>query len=138
MPTWRELQGSRTFAVATVLLLAVAITITLLQIAVPEIRLQLWRDRGALQSGQFWRLATPLSIQYDPWPSAATVLLLVAFIGTAVERVYGAPRLLAIQVSRTCTGPLSWSEARSERFCRSARRLRPAGRPQASPAILEP
>jgi hypothetical protein len=63
VPTWRELQGSRTFAVATVLLLAVAITITLLQIAVPEIRLQLWRDRGALQSGQFWRLATPLSIQ---------------------------------------------------------------------------
>jgi membrane associated rhomboid family serine protease len=99
MPTWRELQESRTFPVATVALLTVTITGTLVQIAVPGVRLHLWRDQGALQSGEFWRLVTPLLIQYDPWQDAAIVLGLIAFIGTAVERVYGARRLLGIYVT---------------------------------------
>jgi rhomboid protease GluP len=98
VPTWRELQDSRALPVATVARLAITITVTLVQIAVPELRLHLWRDQGALRSGGFWRLATPLLIQYDPWRDAAIVLGLIAFIGTAVERVYGAGRLLGIYV----------------------------------------
>jgi rhomboid protease GluP len=97
--TWHELQDSRAFPVATVALLAITITATLVQIAVPELRLHLWRDEEALRSGELWRLATPLLIQYDPWRDAAVVLGLIAFIGTAVERVYGARRLLGIYVT---------------------------------------
>jgi hypothetical protein len=97
--TWHELQDSRAFPVATVALLAITITVTLVQIAVPELRLHLWRDQEALRSGELWRLATPLLIQYDPWRDAAVVLGLIAFIGTAVERVYGARRLLGIYVT---------------------------------------
>jgi rhomboid protease GluP len=98
MPTWLELQDSRAFPVATVALLTITIAVTLVQIAVPELRLHLWRDQGALQSGEFWRLVTPLLIQYDPWQDAAIVLGLIAFVGTAVERVYGAAQLLGIYV----------------------------------------
>jgi rhomboid protease GluP len=96
---WLELQDSREVPVATVAILAITITVTLVQIAVPEVRLHLWRDEGALRSGEFWRLVTPLLIQYDPWPDAAIVLGLIAFIGTAVERVYGAGRLVGIYVA---------------------------------------
>jgi hypothetical protein len=99
IPTWLELQDSRAFPVATVAIVAVTIVVTLVQIAVPELRLHLWRDQGALESGEFWRLATPLLIQYDPWRDAAIVLGLIAFVGTAVERVYGAGRLLVIYVT---------------------------------------
>ena len=98
-PTWLELQDSRAFPVATVAVLAITITVTLVQIVVPELRLHLWRDQGALRSGEFWRLVTPLLIQYDPWQDAAIVLGLIAFIGTAVERVYGAGRLLGIYIT---------------------------------------
>jgi rhomboid protease GluP len=98
VPTWLELQDSRAFPAATVAILAITITVTLVQIAVPELRLHLWRDQDALQSGEFWRLVTPLLIQYDPPRDAAIVLGLIAFIGTAVERVYGAGRLLCIYV----------------------------------------
>jgi rhomboid protease GluP len=98
VPTWLELQDSRAFPAATVAILAITITVTLVQIAVPELRLHLWRDQRALQSGEFWRLVTPLLIQYDPPRDAAIVLGLIAFIGTAVERVYGAGRLVCIYV----------------------------------------
>jgi rhomboid protease GluP len=91
-------QDSRALPAATVAVLAVTIALTLLQIEVPEIRLALWRDRGALESGQLWRLVTPLLIQYDRWQDASIVLCLIAFIGTAVERVYGAARWLVIYV----------------------------------------
>ncbi len=96
LPTWPELQQSREFPVATVAVVAITSVVTLVQIAVPELRLHLWRDQGALDSGEFWRLATPLLIQYDPWQDAVAVLVLIAFTGTAVERVYGARRLLGV------------------------------------------
>ena len=97
--TWREAQESREFPVATVAIVATTTVVTLVQIAVPEVRLHLWRDQGALEAGEFWRLATPLLIQYDPWLDAVMVLVLIAFIGTAVERVYGARWLLGIYLT---------------------------------------
>jgi membrane associated rhomboid family serine protease len=95
---WRELQDSRAFPVATIVVLAITISLTFLQIVVPAIRFDLWRDQSALESGEFWRLATPLLIQYDAWWPAMIVLGFIAFIGTAVERVYGAARWLIVYV----------------------------------------
>jgi len=46
----------------------VGLTAVLSLLAVPfdDLRLALWRDQGALDSGEIWRLATPLLIQFDP------------------------------------------------------------------------
>jgi rhomboid protease GluP len=86
----------RTAHAATLAVLAVTVAITLLQVAVPQVRLDLWRDQGALESGQLWRVATPLLIQYDaPW-NAISVWAVIAVAGTAVERVYGSARWLVI------------------------------------------
>jgi membrane associated rhomboid family serine protease len=79
----------------------VGLTAVLSLLAVPfdDLRLALWRDQGALDSGEVWRLATPLLIQFDPWPSAVCVLALNLVIGTAVERVYGQVRWLEVYLA---------------------------------------
>ena len=102
--TWPELEKSRAFPSATVAALAITIVLTLVQVAVPELRLDLWRDQDALESGQLWRLATPLLIQYDPWWNAAAVLALIGFVGAAAERVYGSARWLVIYLLCGITG----------------------------------
>jgi membrane associated rhomboid family serine protease len=73
--------------------------LSLIAVAAPELRLDLWRDQGALDSGQIWRLASPLLVQFDPWPTALTVLGLNLLIGTAVERVYGRLRWLELYLA---------------------------------------
>ena len=75
-------------------MLGFTVALTLLQIVVSEIRLDLWRDQPLLESGELWRLVTPLLIQYDAVRNAVVVLVLIAVVGTAVERVYGAGRWL--------------------------------------------
>ena len=79
----------------------VGLTAVLSLLAIPfdDLRLALWRDQGALDSGELWRLVTPLLIQFDPWPSALCVLALNLVIGTAVERVYGRVRWLEIYLA---------------------------------------
>ena len=101
---WAELKASRAFPSATVAVLALTIVLTIVQIAVPDLRLDLWRDEDALKSGQLWRVATPLLIQYDPWWNAAIVLALIGLIGTAAERVYGSARWLVIYLICGITG----------------------------------
>lgn len=101
---WRELEASRAFPTATIAVLAVTIVLTLVQVVMPDLRLALWRDQDALEAGQLWRLATPLLIQYDPWWNAALVLVLIGFVGTATERVYGSARWLVIYLICGITG----------------------------------
>jgi membrane associated rhomboid family serine protease len=101
---WAELEASTEFPIATVAVLAITITLTLIQIAAPQLRFDLWRDPDALESGQLWRLATPLLIQYDPWWNAVSVLLLIGFVGTATERIYGSASWLVIYLACGITG----------------------------------
>jgi membrane associated rhomboid family serine protease len=58
------------------------------------VRLALWRDPDALAAGQWWRLVTPLFVQYDRVWQIVVVLLLLAGIGAVAERVFGHSRLL--------------------------------------------
>jgi rhomboid protease GluP len=102
--TWPELETIHAFPTATVATLAVTTVLTLVQVAVPDLRLDLWRDQNGLESGQLWRLATPLLIQYDPWWNAAIVLMLIGLVGTAAERVYGSARWLVIYLLCGITG----------------------------------
>ena len=65
---WPELETNHAFPSATFAVLAVTIVLTLVQ-GRPCRRCGSISgvDRDALGSGQLWRLATPLLIQYDPW-----------------------------------------------------------------------
>jgi len=95
---WSELQESRSLPIATCVVLGLTAALTLLQIVVSKIRLDLWRDEQLLNSGELWRLVTPLLIQYDAVGNAVVVLFLIAVVGTAVERVYESSRWLVIYV----------------------------------------
>lgn len=55
----------RRWPIATVSVLAVTAVLTVLQYPFPQVRLALWRDPNALAAGQWWRLVTPLFVQYD-------------------------------------------------------------------------
>jgi rhomboid protease GluP len=78
--------------------------LSLIAIADPDLRLALWRDQSALDAGHVWRLATPLLVQFDPWPAAVSVLALDLVVGTAVERIYGRLRWLEIYLACGITG----------------------------------
>jgi hypothetical protein len=60
------LRVRRSWPVATAAVLAVTVVLTVLQFPLPQVRLALWRDPDALAAGQWWRLVTPLFVQYDP------------------------------------------------------------------------
>jgi rhomboid protease GluP len=73
----------------TATVVTVTTVLTILQVPFPEVRLALWRDRAALAAGQWWRLVTPLLVQYDRWVNAVVVLACVAAVGVVAERVVG-------------------------------------------------
>src|SRR5512132_1949850 len=83
------LRMRRNWPVATAAVLAVTVVLTVLQFPFPQLRLALWRDPDALAAGQWWRLVTPLFVQYDRVWQIVVVLLLLAGIGAVAERVFG-------------------------------------------------
>jgi hypothetical protein len=64
------LRVRRSWPVATAAVLAVTVVLTVLQFPFPQVRLALWPDPDALAAGQWWRLVTPLFVQYDRWPAS--------------------------------------------------------------------
>jgi rhomboid protease GluP len=86
----------RRWPVATTAVLAVTVVLTVLQFPFPEVRQALWRDPDALAAGQWWRLVTPLLVQYDPVWQIVVVLALIAGIGTLAERIFGHGRWLLL------------------------------------------
>jgi rhomboid protease GluP len=79
----------RRWPIATVSVLAVTAVLTVLQFPFPQVRLALWRDPGALATGQWWRLVTPLFVQYDAVWQIAVVFAFIAAIGALAERIFG-------------------------------------------------
>jgi rhomboid protease GluP len=84
----------RRWPIATVTVLAVTTVLTVLQFPFPEVRLALWRDPHALAAGQWWRLVTPLFVQYDAVRRIVVVFAFIAGIGVLAERVFGHGRWL--------------------------------------------
>jgi hypothetical protein len=84
----------RRWPIATVSVLAVTTVLTVLQFPFPEVRLALWRDPHALAAGQWWRLVTPLFVQYDAVWRIVVVFAFIAGIGVLAERVFGHGRWL--------------------------------------------
>jgi rhomboid protease GluP len=89
----------RRWPIATVSVLAVTTVLTVLQFPFPELRLALWRDPHALAAGQWWRLVTPLFVQYDAVWQIVVVFAFIAGIGVLAERVFGHGRWLLLYLS---------------------------------------
>jgi rhomboid protease GluP len=83
------LRVRRRWPIATASVLAVTAVLTVLQFPFPGVRLALWRDPEALAAGQWWRLVTPLLVQYDAVWQIVVVFLLIAAVGGFAERVFG-------------------------------------------------
>jgi membrane associated rhomboid family serine protease len=90
--------------VATVAVLAVTAVLSVLQFPFPEVRLALWRDPQELAVGHWWRLVTPLFVQYDPVWQIVAVLALVAAVGVVAERLYGHGRWLLLYLGGGLVG----------------------------------
>ena len=79
----------RRWPIATVSVLAVTAVLTVLQYPFPQVRLALWRDPNALAAGQWWRLVTPLFVQYDAVWQIVVVFACIAGVGVLAERIFG-------------------------------------------------
>jgi rhomboid protease GluP len=90
------LARTRRWPVTTAAVLAVTVVLTVLQFPFPEVRQALWRDPDALAAGQWWRLVTPLLVQYDAVWQIVVVLALIAGIGALAERIFGHGRWLLL------------------------------------------
>jgi rhomboid protease GluP len=86
----------RRWPIATVSVLAVTVVLTVLQFPFPQVRLDLWRAPGALAAGQWWRLVTPLLVQYDAVWQIVVVLACIAGVGVVAERIFGRARWLLL------------------------------------------
>jgi rhomboid protease GluP len=86
----------RLWPIATVSVLAVTVVLTVLQFPFPQVRLDLWRAPGALAAGQWWRLVTPLLVQYDAIWQIVIVLACIAVVGVLAERILGHARWLLL------------------------------------------
>jgi rhomboid protease GluP len=90
------LARTRRWPVATAAVLTVTVVLTVLQFPFPQVRQALWRDPDALAAGQWWRLVTPLLVQYDPVWQIVVVLVLIAGVGAFAERIFGHGRWLLL------------------------------------------
>jgi membrane associated rhomboid family serine protease len=73
----------------------------------PEVMHHLQRDRSALNSGHWWRLASPLLVQSFGIGQAVFNLVGCAVVGVAVERRYGGLRWLLVYVLAGIAGVLA-------------------------------
>ena len=95
-PSSARRRPPRRWPIATVSVLTVTAVLTVLQYPFPQVRLALWRDPGALAAGQWWRLVTPLFVQYDAVWQILVVFACIAGVGVLAERIFGhGPPLLA-------------------------------------------
>jgi rhomboid protease GluP len=86
----------RRWPVATASVLAITVVLTVLQFPFPAVRLALWRDPDALAAGKWWRLVTPLFVQYDAVWQIVVVFACIAAIGVVAEWVFGSGRWLLL------------------------------------------
>ena len=73
--------------------------LTVLQYPFPQVRLALWRDPGALAAGHWWRLVTPLFVQYDAVWQIVVVFACTAGVGVLAERIFGHGRWLLLYLT---------------------------------------
>ena len=79
------------------LILTVAIAIpTALQFAFPSLLTLFRRDAGAIRSGDWWRVITPLFVQDGGVSGSIFNLVSLIVVGTVAERLWGSARWLIV------------------------------------------
>jgi membrane associated rhomboid family serine protease len=81
--------------VATILIIGVTGLITGLQFVFPEVLADFRRNPEALRAGEWWRMVTPLFVQWAGWPHACANGVGAVFLCPLAERFYG-KRILAL------------------------------------------
>jgi membrane associated rhomboid family serine protease len=103
----------RRVPVVTVVAVGVAVVAAVVQYAAPAVVPLLQRDQGALESGQWWRLVTPLFVQTLGWYQVVTNLVTLAAVGAVAEWRLGRARWAVLFAAGTAGGQLAayaWHE----------------------------
>jgi rhomboid protease GluP len=87
-----------------VAVLVVTSVISVLGFLYPGILEALRRDPEALASGELWRILSPLLIHDGGWPHLVLNSAALIVVGTAVERLLGSGRWLALYLAGGLTG----------------------------------
>jgi hypothetical protein len=75
--------------VATILIIGTTALVTGLQFVFPEVLTEFRRNREALLAGEWWRMVTPLFVQWAGWPHACANGVAAVFLCPLAERFYG-------------------------------------------------
>jgi membrane associated rhomboid family serine protease len=89
---------------AMVFLIVITSIITGLQFIYPEVLSALRRHPGALSTGEWWYLITPLFVHSDGWPQFLFNMASLAFFGITVEPLFGSSRFLVLYFVSGLTG----------------------------------
>lgn len=81
--------------VATISIFVISATLTSLRLLYPMLLPALDRNLEALRAGQWWRLVTPRFVNPEIW-TQYVLLVILALVGSAVERQYGGLRWLML------------------------------------------
>jgi len=85
----------RSLPIVTILIIGVTGLITGLQFVFPEVLAALRRNPEALRAGEWWRMVTPLFVQWAGWPHACANGVGGILLCPLAERFYG-KRILAL------------------------------------------
>jgi Rhomboid family len=103
----------RRVPVLTAAAVGVGVVAAVVQYAAPAVVPVLRRDQGALETGQWWRLVTPLFVQTLGWYQVVTNLVTLAAIGAVAEWRLGRARWAVLFAAGTAGGQLAayaWHE----------------------------
>lgn len=89
---------------ATTAVTAVTALVGVAAFIIPSVLQALQRDPVQMRAGQWWRVATPLLVQYSGWGQYAFNILGSILVGLAVERRYGGLRLIALYLAGGLAG----------------------------------
>jgi membrane associated rhomboid family serine protease len=101
----------RRIPVLTAAAVAVAAVAAVVQYAVPAVVPVL--ERGPLDTGEWWRLVTPLLVQTLGWYQVVTNLVTLALVGAVAEPLLGRWRWVVLFVAGTVAGQVAayaWHE----------------------------
>ena len=103
----------RRVPIITAAAVGVAVVAAVVQYAAPAVVPVLQRDPGVLETGQWWRLVTPLFVQTLGWYQVVANLITLAVVGAVAEWQLGRARWAVLFAAGTVGGQIAayaWQE----------------------------
>jgi len=102
-----DVEKTKSFPIATVIVLCITGLLTGLQFRFPALLSSLRRDPHEFANHQYWRLLTSLFVHNGGWRQIAFNFSAIAIVGTMVERIFGARRWLFLYFSAGFIGQIA-------------------------------